>query len=121
MANKTDGENGEAAVVELDQGQQIERAVVASDGTITIPQCEAKLASVDIADVDLLLGFSDGTFVIIPNGALDAISDSPHPVVFIDNEDSAFDSAHFSSDHTSTLGDLFKMVGATSQAKAGSL
>ena len=127
MANETDGGKGNAVIEgpdqgqQLDQGQQIERAFVAPDGTITIPQCEAKLESVDVADVDLLLSFSDGTFVIIPNGALDAISDSFHQVVFTDNNDSAFDSAHFSSDHQSTLGDLFKMVGITSPAQSGSL
>ncbi|MCK4838279.1 MAG: cadherin repeat domain-containing protein, partial [Desulfobulbaceae bacterium] len=121
MANETDGEKENAVTEGLGQEQQIERASVAPDGTITIPQCEAKLESVDVADVDLLLSFSDGTFVIIPNGALDAISDSLNPVVFIDNNDSAFDSAHFSYDHKSSLGDLFKMVGSTSFAKAGSL
>ena len=91
MANETDGEKGNAVIEGLDQGQQVERASVAADGTITIPQSEANLESVDVADVDLLLSFSDGTFVIIPNGALDAISDSSPPVVFIDSSDSALD------------------------------
>ena len=55
MTNETDGENGKAVVTkEPDQGQQIERAFVAPDGTITVPQSEAKLKSVDLADVDLL-------------------------------------------------------------------
>ncbi len=103
------------------KGQQVERAFIAPDGTITIPQCEATLLSVDVADIDLLLGFSDGKFVIIPNGALDALSDPLHSVVFIDSKENVFDAAHFSSDHKSTLGDLFKMVGITSLAKAGSL
>ena len=76
--------------------------------------------SVDVADVDLLLRCSAGTFVIIPNGALAAISDSPHLVNFID-DDSVVDPSHFTSDHKSTLGDLFKMVGITRVADAGSL
>ncbi|MEK6704793.1 MAG: Ig-like domain-containing protein, partial [Bdellovibrionota bacterium] len=121
MAKKTDGENANTVKEGSDQGQQIARAFVAQDGKITIPQSEAKLESVDVADIDLLLSFSDGTFVIIPNGALDAISDSSHSVVFIDNNDSAFDTTHSSSDHKSTLGDLFKMVGITTITKSGSL
>ena len=104
MANKTDG-------------QQIERAVVAADGTITIPYSGAELQSVDVADVDLLLSFPGGRFVVIPNGALDAISNSLHKVVF----NGASESAQLSGDHDSTLGDLFKMVGTTNLARAGSL
>src|SRR6185369_1913806 len=107
MANETDGEKGKTDVKGLDQGQRIERVIVAPDGTITIPQNEANLKSVDVADVDLLLSFSDDTFLIIPNGALDAMSAPPQPVVF--------------NDHQSTLGDLFKMVGISNHAKAGSL
>ncbi len=108
MANKTDG-------------QQIERAVVAADGTITIPHSGAELQSVDVADVDLLLSFSNGIFVVIPNGALDAISDSLHKVVFLGNEDGSSEATDLGNDHLGTLGDLFKMVGTTSLAKAGSL
>ena len=107
MAQKTDSEKGKTAPKILDQGQAIERAVVAPDGTITISHSEAKLTSVDVADVDLLLNFSDGTFVIIPNGALDAISSTPHNVLFNDNKES--------------LGSLFKMVGISNLAKSGSL
>jgi hypothetical protein len=116
MTDKTD-QNTESVA----QGQQVERAFVSPDGTITISGCEANLTSVDVADVDLLLGFADGTFVIIPNGALDALSDTPHKVVFVEKEDTAFDEAHFNSDHQTSLSDLFKMVGTTDSAKAGSL
>ncbi len=116
MADKT-----ETVTNSPEQGQQVERAHVAPDGTVTVPNCEAKLTSVDVADVDLLLGFVDGTYVVIPNGALDALSDALHKVVFVDKDDSAFDEAHFSSDHQTSLGDLFKMVGTTDAAKAGSL
>ena len=100
-------ETGKAPHKVLDQGQHIERAFVAPDGTITIPHSEAKLTSVDVADVDLLLSFSDGTFVIVPNGALDAISETPTTVFFNDNKEN--------------LGSLFKMVGISNLAKAGSL
>ncbi|MCK4506950.1 MAG: Ig-like domain-containing protein, partial [Desulfuromonadales bacterium] len=120
MANQTDGEQGKTVIVRLDHGQQVEVATVAADGTISIPCCEAELISVDVADVDLLLSFSDGTFVIIPNGALDALNDSPHPVVFVDDSGTV-DPSHANSDHKSTLSDLFKMVGITRVADAGSL
>ncbi|MFZ2950031.1 MAG: Ig-like domain-containing protein, partial [Desulfuromonadaceae bacterium] len=122
MANTTDVESENAVNKGLDQGQQVVRAFVAPDGTITIPQSEANLKSIDVADVDLLLSFPDGTFVIIPNGALDAISDPSHPVVFIDNSgNGVFDPSRPDSDNKSTLGDLFKMVGISNHAKAGSL
>ena len=107
MANETNVERGKALLKTLAQGQDVERAVVASDGTVTISHSEATLQAVDVADVDLLLTFSDGTFVIIPNGALDAISDTPHAVIF--------------NDHSDNLSSLFKMVGISNPAKAGSL
>ncbi|NTV50673.1 MAG: hypothetical protein HGB32_03230 [Geobacteraceae bacterium] len=107
MANETNIERGKTLLKALSQGQDVERAVLESDGTVTISKSEATLQSVDVADVDLLLSFSDGTFVIIPNGALDAISDTPHTVIFNDSKD--------------TLSSLFKMVGISNPAKAGSL
>lgn len=107
MANETTGEAGNTLQKVLAQGKQVERAAVAPDGTVTIPHNEAILQTVDIADVDLLLGFSDGTYTVIPNGALDAISETPHKVIFNDNLDS--------------LSSLFKMVGISNPAKAGSL
>jgi len=92
--------------IAIDQGL-VEQAVVAPDGTITVPRSKGKLLSVDVADVDLVLGFEDGTFIIIPYGALDAISEAPPKVHFLDAQDS--------------LGTLFKMVGIINPAKAGSL
>jgi len=107
MANETNIERGKALLKVLDQGQDVVRAVVAPDGTVTISENGATLQAVDVADVDLLLTFSDGTFVIIPNGALDAISDTAHSVIF--------------NDSSVSLNSLFKMVGISNPAKAGSL
>jgi Ca2+-binding RTX toxin-like protein len=108
MANETNTESGNTTLQKiLAQGKQVNRADVAPDGTVTILQTEAKLQSVDVADIDLLLSFTDGTYVIIPNGALDAISEIPHTVLFSDTKDS--------------LSNLFKMVGISNPAKVGSL
>jgi hypothetical protein len=108
MANDTDNEKTKAIPGKLpEQSQQLERAVVAPDGTITVSHGEGTLTSVDIADVDLLLSFADGSFVVVPNGALDAISGTPPTVQFSDSKNS--------------LGNLFKMVGISNQAKAGSI
>ncbi|NVN97948.1 MAG: Ig-like domain-containing protein, partial [Geobacteraceae bacterium] len=107
MANESDLDAGKMVKDVADQTGQVSRAPVASDGTITIPHNSAGLKSVDLADVDLLLTFSDSTFVIIPNGALEAISDAQHSVLF--------------SDQKSSLADLFKMVGISNHAKSGSL
>ena len=95
------------------EGQQVEVALIAPDGTITVSQTEANLESVAIADVDLLLRFSDGTFVIIPNGALDAAINSEQTVFFTTDDSN--------NDHQSSLGDLFKMVGITKIAGPGSV
>ena len=61
MANETgardDKAGGKAALKVLAPGQEVERAAVAPDGTVTIAHGKAKLESVDIADVDLLLSF----------------------------------------------------------------
>jgi Ca2+-binding RTX toxin-like protein len=111
MANETgarDGKaGGKAALKVLAPGQEVERAAVAPDGTVTIAHGKAKLESVDIADVDLLLSFSDGSYVIIPNGALDALGAEAHTVVFTDGK--------------SSLAQVFKMAGQANPAKAGSL
>jgi len=107
MAIETDGERPNLAAELLDKGQPVESAYVAADGTISILRSEEQLKAVDVADVDLLLSFSDGTFIVIPNGALEAISGTPHSVVF--NDDSV------------TLESLFKMVGISNHAKSGSL
>ncbi|MBI1920478.1 MAG: Ig-like domain-containing protein, partial [Geobacter sp.] len=121
MAIETEGEKGKSVIKGLDQGQHIERALVAPDGTITIPHGEPKLKAVDIADVDLLLSFSDESYVIIPNGALDAISEAPPQVFFTDNSDSLLPPPKSSNDSKITLADLFKLVGISNHAKAGSL
>jgi hypothetical protein len=41
MAQETQDEKGKSATRVLEQGQQIERAFVAPDGTVTIPHSEA--------------------------------------------------------------------------------
>jgi len=107
MANETGTKGGKAALKVLAPGQEVERAATAPDGTVTIAHARGKLQSVDIADVDLLLSFSDGSYVIIPNGALDALGADPHAVVFTDGK--------------STLAQVFKMAGQANPAKAGSL
>ncbi|MDT8318279.1 MAG: Ig-like domain-containing protein, partial [bacterium] len=116
MADNTDGEKGnkaqEGAAFGTGTGQHIEPAIISPDGTITVPGSGANLESVDVADVDLVLGFSGGIFVVIPNGALDAISDSVHPVVFAGDK---------GAENKSTLGELFKNVGVTDIAESGSL
>ena len=81
----------------LAAGQQVERAAIAADGTVNVRHSKAQLQSVDVADVDLLLAFADGSYVVIANGALDAISGTPHNVTFTDSKEA--------------LGDLFKQVG----------
>ena len=106
MANETKSP-GNKALKALAAGQEVERAAVAADGTVSIRHGQAQLQSVDVADVDLLLSFSDGSYTIIPNGALDALGTTPHSVVF--------------SDGRGSLGDLFKLVGIINPAKAGSL
>ncbi|MBS1228561.1 MAG: protein of unknown function toxins and related Ca2+-binding protein [Proteobacteria bacterium] len=104
MANETKTQNTLKA---LAAGQHVERAEVSADGTVNIQHGKAQLQSVDVADVDLLLSFSDGAYVVVPNGALEAISGTPHAVAF--------------NDGTGILGDLFKQAGTTVAAKAGSL
>ncbi|MBU0480775.1 MAG: VCBS domain-containing protein [Proteobacteria bacterium] len=120
MAKRTESGNGKATE-QHDQAQSIESAVVGADGTISIPHAAADLKSVDVADVDLLLGFADGSFVIIPNGALAAISESEHPVVFSDDGAGADALTPSAGDSPATLGDLFKMVGATKIIDGGNL
>ena len=43
MANSTDGEKGNTVTEGIEQGQQVEVALIAPDGTISIPQSEANL------------------------------------------------------------------------------
>ena len=84
-----------------------ERAALSADGTVNVKQALGKLVSVDIADIDLLLGFSNGDFAIITNGALDATDGKVHPAIF--------------SDQRTTLSDLLQKVGIAFSAKPGSL
>jgi hypothetical protein len=88
MANRTDGE-GKVDSKGLEQGQQVEIAHVAPDGSIIISQTSATLKSVSVADVDLLLSFSDGSFFVIPNGAIDAAVNADTPVVFFQGNTSS--------------------------------
>lgn len=106
MANEIQTENIKAfqkAVAE----NRVEQARLATDGAITINRVQEKLTSVDIADVDLVLGFDDGSFVIIPSGALDATVNPAHTVSFTETKE--------------TLANLFKLAGLSNPAKAGSL
>lgn len=107
MPNETTTEVSAAPQKAPVTNKPVERAVVAPDGTVTVLQNESQLVTVDVADVDLLLGFSDGSYVVVPNGALDAIGDVPHKVIFNDQNDD--------------LNHLFKMAGVSNHAKAGSL
>lgn len=106
MANETKTEDNKQLQKAIAQGR-VEQARVETDGTIVVPQASDQLQSVDIADVDLVLGFNDGSFIIISNGALDAASHTPHNVVFNSSKD--------------TLDHLFKLAGQSNPAKAGSL
>jgi Ca2+-binding RTX toxin-like protein len=83
------------------------QATVTPDGAITVKEALVSLKLVDIADVDLLLTFANGDHVVIPNGALDALGSNPPDAVF--------------SDKRIGLPELFKLVGVTNPAKAGSL
>ncbi|HSH97045.1 MAG: hypothetical protein ACAH07_11790 [Methylophilaceae bacterium] len=79
-----------------------------ADNIIHLKESHGALKSVDVADVDLVLGFADGTYIVIPNGALDAITGSPHKVEFSDS-------------FTASTDDLFKQVGHIDAADAGNL
>lgn len=83
------------------------RAVAAPDGTVKVDESMAALKLVDVADVDLLLTFANGDHVVIPQGAIDALSPTPPEAVFRDQKIS--------------LAELFKLVGIANPAKAGSL
>lgn len=83
------------------------QATVQADGDVVVKEALSTLKLVDIADVDLLLTFSNGDHVVIVNGALDALSPSPPDAIF--------------TDKTIPLPELFKLVGVVNPAKAGSL
>ena len=107
MANESESSGSKPNLKRLAPGQEVERAAVAADGTVTIAHGKGRLASVDIADVDLLLSFTDGSFVVIPNGALDALGADSKTVVFTDGK--------------AGLDQVFKLAGTANPAKAGSL
>ena len=107
MANESESSGSKPNLKRLAPGQEVERAAVAADGTVTIAHGKGRLASVDIADVDLLLSFTDGSFVVIPNGALDALGADSKTVVFTDGK--------------AGLDQVFKLAGSANPAKAGSL
>lgn len=79
-----------------------------ADGIIKLTEGHGALKSVDVADVDLVLGFADGSFVIIPNGALDALENDAPKVQFGDS-------------FNTNLTELFKQVGTVDAADAGNL
>ncbi|MBW6512780.1 MAG: VCBS domain-containing protein, partial [Desulfuromonadaceae bacterium] len=120
MANHNDNQQGPAATAS-GAGQNIVRAVMTPNGTIIIPHGAAELSAVDVADVDLLLSFADGSYVIIPNGALEALGNTVYPVIFDASFTAGAGIEPFAGSEQSTLADLFKMVGITNLAKAGSL
>ena len=77
------------------------------NGQIKIAEALNILKLVDVADVDLLLTFTNGDHVVIANGALDALSPNPPDALF--------------NDKKINLADLFKLVGVANVAKSGSL
>jgi len=90
------------------QVHKVQRVAPGTDGMVKLQESHGALKTVDVADVDLVLGFADGTFIIIPNGALDAIAGTPGKVAFADGD-------------VVDMGDLFKLVGHVEAADAGSL
>ena len=97
----------EKATLSIPQTQHLEQSAKNSDGSVAIKQSLNNLKLVDVADVDLLLTFANGEHIVIPHGALDAVSNTPPDAVFADQK--------------INLNDLFKLVGVTNPAKAGSL
>ncbi len=85
---------------------RLEQAEVSKDG-INIKNALGALKLVDVADVDLLLTFANGERIVIPNGALEAVSSTPPIASF--------------NDQKIALPELLKYVGLTYQAKPGSL
>ena len=98
--------SAEKATLAIPNKGHLEQAEVNKDG-INIKQALGTLKLVDIADVDLLLTFANGERIVIPNGALDAVSGTPPTATFHDQK--------------IALPELLKYVGLTYQAKPGSL
>lgn len=87
--------------------QRIERVAVGSNGVAALHQHKEALRSVEIADVDLVLRFNDGTNVVIPNGAMEALSDKAPLISFSGKQESS--------------SDLLKSAGKTSIVTAGNV
>ncbi|MBX9847878.1 MAG: hypothetical protein K2X64_01190 [Rhodocyclaceae bacterium] len=66
--------------VQRSQPIKVDRVIVGNDGVVKLNLPKGKLKSVEIADVDLLLRFEDGTNLLLVNGALDALGDKA-PIV----------------------------------------
>ncbi len=87
----------------------VTRAEASADGIIRLTESHGALKSVDVADVDLVLGFADGSFIIIPNGALDALEPNAPKVEFGGDK------------YNTSLTELFQQVGTVDAADAGNL
>ena len=87
----------------------VTRAEASADGIIRLSESHGTLKSVDVADVDLVLGFADGSFIIIPNGALDALELNAPKVEFGGDK------------YNTSLTELFQQVGTVDAADAGNL
>lgn len=87
----------------------VTRVEAGADGIIRLTESHGALKSVDVADVDLVLGFADGSYVIIPNGALDALEVNAPKVEFEGDK------------YNTSLSGLFKLVGTVDAADAGNL
>ncbi len=87
----------------------VTRAEASADGIIRLTESHGALKSVDVADVDLVLGFADGSFIIIPNGALDALEPNAPKVEFGGDK------------FNTSLTELFQQVGTVDAADAGNL
>lgn len=87
----------------------VTRAEASADGIIRLTESHGALKSVDVADVDLVLGFADGSFIIIPNGALDALEPNAPKVEFGGDK------------YNTNLTELFQQVGTVDAADAGNL
>ncbi|WP_334108172.1 beta strand repeat-containing protein [Methylobacillus sp.] len=87
----------------------VTRVEADANGIIRLTESHGALKSVDVADVDLVLGFADGTYIIIPNGALDALEVNAPKVEFDGDK------------YTTSLSELFQQVGTVDAADAGNL
>lgn len=85
----------------------VESVSAAPDGAVHLKEVRGDIKSVEIADVDLLLRFADGSNLLIPNGALDALSPNPPKVYFLDQQ--------------TTAAELIKFAGKTDPVTAGNV